>query len=385
MAPPNLTAADPNAFMRPQEWHEAINPFAAAYRGITPLATGQTTAMRPEDYDFIAAMREAQAQQAAARGGQMTNAEAILARALGKGTSLAELQLRDATDRGIQQMGGAVASIRGQNPALAQRQILNQGAAMQQQMAGQAALLRAQEQQQAQALAAQAFGAMRGQDQGMFGAAGQGRQAQNQLNVNADLQAQQQNLQRELANQQAIQRNQAMQYGSDQAAAQRNINTAAGIGQAAMGVGQIAMGMPPTAWGGGGDDGSGYTKRDAPGFGDIGWMGIDPGYTKGGYSGGMATPAGFVSANEGGVIPGVAKVAGDSPVNDTVPAMLAPGEVVIPRTKATPDGAYEFVKALKERSGEDDRMARIFELQDRLDRLKQGMAYGGVVGGKKGC
>jgi hypothetical protein len=35
---------------------------------------------------------------------------------------------------------------------------------------------------------------------------------------------------------------------------------------------------------------------------------------------------------DGGVVPGKAKVPGDHPANDTVPAMLSPGEVVIPRS-----------------------------------------------------
>lgn len=353
-AAPNVTPAGFDDFNRPKAWHEEINPFAAAYRGVTPLATGSSAAMRPEDYDFFRAMQESQAQQNAARSGQQTNADAILARALGQGgPSLAEMQLRDATDRMLKQQAGAIGSLRGQNPALQQRQMLNQAANAQQQMAGQAAMLRAQEQQAAQGLAANAFGQMRGQDQGMFGVGAQGRQGQNALNVQSDLDAQQQNLQREMANQQAIQRNQAMQYGADQSAAQRNVNIASGLGQAAMGAAKngllAGIGIPKPA-----------------------------------YQGGEAMPDGSLRLADGGMIPGRAMVPGDSPRNDVVPLMAAPGEIVVPRSKATPDGAYDFVKALKERDGEDDRMARIFELEQRLNTLKQGMAYGGMVRGK-GC
>jgi len=46
----------------------------------------------------------------------------------------------------------------------------------------------------------------------------------------------------------------------------------------------------------------------------------------------------FVTFAEGGVVPGNAKVPGNSALNDTVPALLSPGEVVLPR---------EFVKGLK--------------------------------------
>lgn len=352
MPVPNIAPAGFEDYQRPKEWHEAINPFAAAYRGVTPLATGTNAALTPEDYDFYRAMQEAQAQQAAARTGQQTNADAILARALGQGgPSLAEMQLREASDRALKQQAGAIGAFRGQNPALARRQIADQTAAAQQQMAGQAAMLRAQEQQAAQALAGQAFGQIRSQDQGMFGAAGQGRQAQNQLTVGSDLQAQGMNLQRDLANQQAIQRNQSMMYGADQNAAQRNVNIASGLGQAALGA-----------------------------------AGLGGGKTEFGAMAGEAMQGNpYYKFADGGVIPGQALVPGDSPRNDVVPIMAAPGEVVIPRTKATPDGAYDFVKSLKEQSSDDDRVARIFDLQARLDALKQGMYRGGIVGGKKGC
>lgn len=55
-----------------------------------------------------------------------------------------------------------------------------------------------------------------------------------------------------------------------------------------------------------------------------------------------------VRMEEGGVVPGKAKVKGDSIKNDTVPAMLSPGEVVVPRTAAQdPEKLKEFVSNLK--------------------------------------
>lgn len=54
-----------------------------------------------------------------------------------------------------------------------------------------------------------------------------------------------------------------------------------------------------------------------------------------------------VYASHGMEVPGRPKVAGDSPLNDTVPARLSPGEVVIPRTAAhSPNLAAEFVRHL---------------------------------------
>lgn len=50
----------------------------------------------------------------------------------------------------------------------------------------------------------------------------------------------------------------------------------------------------------------------------------------------------------GGKVPGKAKVSGDSPKNDTVHAMLSPGEIVIPRTLADdPERAKKFIEQLK--------------------------------------
>jgi hypothetical protein len=51
---------------------------------------------------------------------------------------------------------------------------------------------------------------------------------------------------------------------------------------------------------------------------------------------------------EGGFVPGKAKVKGDSPKNDVVPAMLSPGEVVVPRSAANDEEDYDkFMKEVK--------------------------------------
>ena len=50
----------------------------------------------------------------------------------------------------------------------------------------------------------------------------------------------------------------------------------------------------------------------------------------------------------GGFVPGKAKVKGDSPQNDVVPAMLSPGEVVIPRSAANDEEDFnKFMKEVK--------------------------------------
>jgi len=71
-------------------------------------------------------------------------------------------------------------------------------------------------------------------------------------------------------------------------------------------------------------------------------------FSKGGYAcyadGGVVHDH-AICAKLGAIIPGRAKVDGDSPENDTVPAMLSPGELVIPRS-VPKDGAHmeEFAR-----------------------------------------
>lgn len=59
-----------------------------------------------------------------------------------------------------------------------------------------------------------------------------------------------------------------------------------------------------------------------------------------------------MTASKGGKVKGKAKAEGNSLKNDTVPAMLSPGEIVIPRTHATdPEKAKQFVAAVLARQG----------------------------------
>jgi hypothetical protein len=90
---------------------------------------------------------------------------------------------------------------------------------------------------------------------------------------------------------------------------------------------------------------------------------------------------------DGGQVPGQAMVQGDSPANDTVPTMLSPGEVVIPRSKVNdPEKAKEFLKAVKARheeangpQGYSKVLAAHRNLHARLQELEK-LAYGGMCG-----
>lgn len=75
---------------------------------------------------------------------------------------------------------------------------------------------------------------------------------------------------------------------------------------------------------------------------------------QGAIAGGFLSGAGAVGAAalaHGGPVPGKAKVSGDSPKNDTEPAMLSPGEIVIPRSVANdPEKAKEFIEHIKKQN-----------------------------------
>lgn len=83
----------------------------------------------------------------------------------------------------------------------------------------------------------------------------------------------------------------------------------------------------------------------------------------------------------GGSVPGKAAVRGDSYSNDTVPAVLSPGEIVLPRSvtqsKDPAKHAAAFVAAIKKRGGADNApksygelVARHRELQNRIEALE---------------
>lgn len=63
---------------------------------------------------------------------------------------------------------------------------------------------------------------------------------------------------------------------------------------------------------------------------------------------GKATNVIGAAMSDGGQVPGRAEVFGDDSRNDTKPAMLSPGEIVIPRSHAdSPESAAEFVRSLQ--------------------------------------
>lgn len=72
----------------------------------------------------------------------------------------------------------------------------------------------------------------------------------------------------------------------------------------------------------------------------------------------------------GGKVDGQASVPGDSPANDTVPAMLSPGEVVLPRTVAQnpePDVVMSFLNRMrKPKSHHPDDVASVLDAMGKM-------------------
>ena len=89
---------------------------------------------------------------------------------------------------------------------------------------------------------------------------------------------------------------------------------------------------------------------------------------------------GFVKpAAKGGEIKGRSKFNGDTRTNDTVPALLSPGEIVLPRSVAqsedAPEKSKKFVEAIKSRkkTGKESlatALSRIQELESRLNAME---------------
>jgi hypothetical protein len=78
-------------------------------------------------------------------------------------------------------------------------------------------------------------------------------------------------------------------------------------------------------------------------------------------------------------IPGKARFKGDTRSNDTVPALLSPGEIVLPRSVAqapdAPQKAMKFVDAIKKQKRPSPKafaqaLARLNELEARLNAME---------------
>jgi hypothetical protein len=126
----------------------------------TQQMQGATINMSGTGGNYFAADRAAADQ---ARGQQMSLAQSLAARAAGQGSSLAQMQMQQATDQSLASAMALARSGRG-NPAVAMKAAQMQNGMTTQQAAGQSAQLRLQEQMQAQGQLADVLGQVRGGD-----------------------------------------------------------------------------------------------------------------------------------------------------------------------------------------------------------------------------
>jgi len=256
-------------------------------------------------------------------------AEMLRAQAEGRGPSLAQMQFAQALQQAQAATQSQLASARGLSPAQAQQLALQQQAAARQQAAAQSGMMRLQEQMAAQANLGTALAQQR---QGSTLAASLAGQLGSQAGE-LGLGTQQLEQQRLLAEQQLRQEQQRQM--------EKGIATAIGTGAGAI-------------------------------FGSMG----GPGGAVAGAKLGAELGSKFAS---GGEIKGRTKFKGDTRSNDTVPAMLSPGEIVLPRTVAqapdAPEKAKDFVSAIKSKKKPTPKdyvaaLNRMQELESRLNAIE---------------
>lgn len=231
--------------------------------------------------------------------------KALSERALGRGPSLAEAQLRSATNRNLSQQLAAAASMRGRNTGAAQRQLLQQQGEAGRNLAQDAATARMAEQQAAQSQALN-------QGNVLAGSINQNLQTGYGFKTGARIQQAQMQQQTDALNSQIAAANQANQQQM--------------TGSLLSAAGQLA--------------GSYYGSS---------------GSAASGAPVGSSGPTLKFKAH-GGMVSGAAEIPGNDIKNDKVPHMLSPGEIVIPRSHATsPEKAKKFVQQLLENMPKDIR------------------------------
>lgn len=353
--------------------------------------------------DTAGDIEQAQVGQQQVRGQQGDLTTMLQEQAAGQGPSAAQTMLAQETGQNVARAAGSVAGTRGINPALAARLALDAGAGINQTAIGQGATLRANEMLAGRGLLAQHLAGVRGQDLGAYtagtqSALGQGQQVLGANQINAQISEQNAAREAALAG--------GLLSGISGAAAGPGLSALGSMfrggggyaGDAATGGdfymqhaggryaegGEVERRPPPTLK----FDEWRPSEMPLPETGPLGYEGetaaaerakpkmkirpktkadeqrMEPVKKAGGgaismydYLGitkpqGMAYGGTFMA--DGGV-PGEAEVAGDSEENDTVPALLSPGEIVIPRSVAmspnAPEEAAKFVAHLMKRGG----------------------------------
>jgi len=286
-------------------------------------AYGQTQSGITQQQQFLNALmgQNGIANQSDVYAQQQALANQFQGVANGTGPNPAQAALNQATGQNVANQAALMAGQRGSNAnvGLLGRQIAQQGAGIQQQAAGQGATMQAQQQ-----LAA--LGALQGQQANMANLATQqvGQQQGALQGFNQFAQGQQQNLLGALG-----------AYNNANVGMQSNMNS---TNEAISGIN--ANNQNKTLMGG---------LKGLPVVGSF--------FAEGGEVGGPQSHVAkyFTMAKGGKVVPGKASVKGNSLKNDTVPAMLSPGEIVLPRSVTKSEdpvgNATKFVEAILAKHG----------------------------------
>lgn len=285
----------------------------------------------------------------------------------GTGPNPALAQLNQTTGQNVANQAALMAGQRGAgaNVGLEARQAAQQGASTQQQAAGQAATLESQQQlnalNQLGGLAGQQVAQQTGAVSGL-NAAAQGEQGQLLGGINAQNTA---NIQ-----------NQGNLNATNASIANSNAgNTAKTLGGIFQGIAGAASSLA-----GGGTGAYKGGKIENPKLKTIPQQdrfsnNLIPSH--------MKQMAEFYHGDNfkmGGKVPGKAEVKGDSPTNDTVPAMLSPGEFVIPKSvmesKDPISGAAKMIAAHQKKHGDTKKLQGDFKsaLQRAIQNRKSSYA-----------
>lgn len=321
-------------------------------QGQFDAATGRVNTAFDQQQAFVNAM-QAQgglANQSNVFQQQQQLANQLQQQAMGQGPNPAQAQLAQNTAANVAQQSALMAGQRGgsANAGLMARQAAQQGGAMQQQATGQAATMQANQQlaaqqqlQQQQAMMGSLAGQQVGQQQQGLGMMG-----------NMALQGQQ-NLTQQSGVQASVANADAQRRGQMVGGLLGGVGSALTGGLFGGGAAASATGVADGFGGGGGAAANIMTKSPAQQMVNT--------YAHGGMVDKVQAKTteasrrdmGFgkvILKNEGGPVPGKAAVAGDHPKNDTVPAMLSPGEIVIPRSivQQGPEAIMAFAKQVLE-------------------------------------
>lgn len=309
--------------------------------------------------DFLPQIKNLQGEQSNVYGQQQSLANTLLNQSMGQGPNPAQMQLAQNTGTNIENQAALMAGQRGAsaNPGAIARLAAREGGAIQQNATGQGATLQAQQELAAQEALQKQQATMA--NQALTGEQiQQGGQANQNTAINAGvLGANQLNAQAQAAN------------ASNSNALLGGLLQAGGTALGTMFGGPV----------GGAVAGSLFSSK----HGDTAQASPE-------YEGGEIPATSFSKhLLNGGAVEGKAKVDGDSLKNDTVPTMLSPGEVVLPRSvtqSANPEAkALEFMRHLdEEKKGNSKGYGKVLDakktLKDRIEHLET-LCMGGYAKG----